>query len=109
MDSRKAPEEIRKMSPEELIAEINRVDAQIQQDQQLDAAISGQLMSSWAPHGNGRKVIMFIFLVLGFYNLFNGSWICLLFFFLVAIMSPRIIGECAFAMGRLASFFGGSK
>lgn len=77
--------------------------------EELQAAVSGQILSSWAPHGNVRKIILVILLAIGFYNLFNGSWLCLLFFFLAAIMSPRIIGECAFAMGRLASFFGGSK
>lgn len=109
MNTRKTPEEMQKMSPEELIAEINRVDAEIQQGEQLDRAISGHLLSSWAPHGNVRKIILVILLAIGFYNLFNGSWLCLLFFFLSAAMSPRIIGECAFALGRLASYFGSSK
>jgi hypothetical protein len=109
MNTRKTPEEMQKMSPEELIAEINRVDAEIQQDEKIQDAISGYIMSSWTPYGTGRKFVMFLLIVFGIIGLANGSYSALLLFFIAAWMSPRIVVHCAYALGRLASIFGGSK
>ncbi len=109
MVTRKTPEEMQKMSPEELIAEINRVDAEIEQDEKILDAMSGYIMSSWTPYGTGRKFIMFLLIIFGIISLANGSYFSLLFFFIAAWMSPRIVAECAYALGRLTSIFGGSK
>lgn len=67
-----------------------------EQREELDsaaAAIAGYLMSDWLPEGLIRKILMFLFLIVGMIGVVKSSlWFGLLVIF-AATFSPRIVGE----------------
>jgi len=68
----------------------------------LSNQLAGALLSSWLPAGVIRKIIMFILVLGGFYNIIHGGFIYSLILFAIASsFSPRIIGELAVAFGRI--------
>ena len=69
-----------------------------------DAALAGQVMSSWLPVGLVRKVIFFtliFFAVIGIAK--DSHWYHFLYIMIAAIMSPRVVGELAYFIGKLSS------
>ena len=73
------------------------------------AALAGVRLSKWFPPGLVRKVLMALCVVVGFQGFFTGSYLYLLSFFVAGIFSPRIVGELAFAVGRIAGQFSRNK
>ncbi len=67
-----------------------------EQREELDiaaAGIAGYLMSDWLPKGLIRKILMFLFLIVGIIGVVKSSlWFGLLVIF-AATFSPRIVGE----------------
>ena len=70
----------------------------------LDATLAGQVMSVWMPIGLLRRVIFFMLIFFGIIGLLETSewyhWAMLIF---AATMSPRLVGEASYAVGRLIS------
>jgi hypothetical protein len=67
-----------------------------------NAALTGIQMSSWFPIGIVRRVIfLFIIIEVAVGLLKNPHWYLLFLSFIAAIMSPRLVGEVAFLMGKI--------
>ena len=76
------------------------------QDQEsVNTALAGQIMSKWVPYGDLRRLIFFAFIVLFLYGLITGDNALLFCVIPIALMSPRIVGTLAYTAGRIASFF----
>jgi hypothetical protein len=77
-----------------------------EKDENLNSAISGQIMSAWLPYGTLRRII-FAFLmllsVIRFVN--NDNFYGFLLLFLASFMSPRVVGEVLYFFGRIAGLF----
>jgi hypothetical protein len=73
------------------------------------AALGGALLSKWFPPGPVRKVLMALCVVVGFQGFLTGSYLYFLSFLVAGIFSPRIVGELAFAVGRIAGRFSSNK
>lgn len=64
------------------------------------AVTARSLRSIWVPFGWGRRTIMITLFLIGLYGILQGpqyldwSWLA------VAMMSPRLVGEAAYAWGR---------
>ena len=72
----------------------------------FDSAMAGRIMSSWLPYGVFRKVIFLVLFVSSLGRFFEGEWIGgVLLLILCLFMSPRVVGECFYFMGRMASIF----
>ena len=67
----------------------------------MRSAVSGALLSTWLPHGNGRRLIMAVIAASGAYGFFAETSI-LNIWWLLPFFSPRIVGEAAYLMGRLS-------
>ena len=73
-------------------------------DNELKSALAGQVLSSWLPYGSGRRILFFTFMAIGTYGLLGfGSGYLMLVYLGAAFMSPRLVGEVAYRLGR---FFG---
>lgn len=73
-------------------------------EEEIKSAIAGQILSSWLPYGSGRKIVFFAFIVIGTYGLLGfGSGYLTIAYLGAAFMSPRVVGEVAYRLGR---FFG---
>jgi hypothetical protein len=76
------------------------------QDQEsVNAAIAGQVMSKWVPYGDLRRLIFFVFIVLFFYGVIKGDNALLLCAIPIILMSPRAVGEILYFAGRVSRFF----
>jgi hypothetical protein len=76
-----------------------------EQRQELDRAASmlaGYQMSFWVPTTLIRKVLMFLFLMVGLIGAFQWSLWFGLFILLGCSFSPRIVGEVLYFIGRHA-------
>ncbi len=75
-----------------------------EEKENIDAALAGQVLSVWMPVGLLRKVIfcaLIFFAVLGVIQANEWyHWAMLIF---AATMSPRLVGELAYGLGRLMS------
>jgi hypothetical protein len=69
------------------------------------AALSGYLLRPWLPVSWTRRLLMVAIVLLGAQQAWVGNYEPLLWLLLLPFFSPRIVGECAFAFGRLASLF----
>jgi hypothetical protein len=71
----------------------------------IDAAIAGQILSSWLPVGVVRRVVFSALGIWGLFGFFGGSseWYHYAVFFAAALMSPRCVGWLAFIMGKISS------
>ncbi len=65
------------------------------------AKMSGNIMSSWLPHGVRRKVAMLVITVSSLVGgmVYDLRWLYLLF--LLPLFSPRIVGELTVFFGKL--------
>ncbi len=77
-----------------------------EEKENLDAALAGQVMSVWMPIGLLRRVIFFFLILFGTIGILETSewyhWAMLIF---AATMSPRLVGEASYAVGRLMAIF----
>jgi hypothetical protein len=75
-----------------------------EEKENLDAALAGQVMSVWMPIGFLRRVIFFVLIFFGTMGILKTSewyhWAMLIF---AATMSPRLVGEALYAVGRLSA------
>lgn len=71
---------------------------------EINAAIAGQLLSSWLPSGSLRKIIFFAAIVVAVYEFIfsNGKWYGFIFIFIACIMSPRVVGSVAYFLGKIS-------
>ncbi len=71
----------------------------------VDAAVAGQILSSWLPVGVVRRVVFFALGIWGLFGFFGGSpeWFHYAVIFVAAFMSPRCIGWLAFIIGKISS------
>jgi hypothetical protein len=64
------------------------------------ARISGQLLSPWLPLGIMRKILMSVFILIGFLG-FISQYQWLIYSFIIAgFFSPRVVGETAMMIGK---------
>ncbi len=74
------------------------------ENQNIEVALAGQSLSVWVPVGFWRRVIFCLLIFFGVIGVITSSewyyWAMLLF---ASAMSPRVIGELAFALGRVVS------
>jgi hypothetical protein len=71
-------------------------------EKNLDAAFAGNSLSSWLPIGFARKIIFLLLLIATFLGLFlEPQWYQLVLLLIAAIMSPRVVGEVAYFIGKL--------
>jgi hypothetical protein len=73
------------------------------------AALAGVRLSKWFPPGFLRKALMALCVVVGFQGFLTGSYLYFLSFLVAGIFSPRIVGELAFAVGRIAGQFSSNR
>ena len=75
-----------------------------EEKENIDAALAGQVMSVWMPIGVLRKVIFCVLIVFGIIGMLKTTewyhWVMLGF---AATMSPRLMGEVGYALGKLAA------
>lgn len=68
---------------------------------ELEDQIAGHLASSWLPRDTGRKIILFIFLILAVKYFMQSDYVLVLLMLLIAsIFSPRMVGELANFAGK---------
>ncbi len=68
---------------------------------ELEDNIAGHLASSWLPRDTGRKIILFIFLILAVKYFMRSDYVLVLLMLLIAsIFSPRMVGELANLAGK---------
>ncbi len=65
------------------------------------AALSGALLSTWLPVGWGRRALMIGIIILGFEESIRGNLQPLVWWLLLPVFSPRLMGEAAYFVGRL--------
>lgn len=75
-----------------------------EENENIDAALAGQAMSVWLPIGLLRKMIFFALIIFGLVGMLKTTewyhWAVLIF---AASMSPRLMGEVLYAVGRFAA------
>ena len=92
-------------------AEQEKIDAilaeqSLLRQERIDAAIAGQILSSWLPIGDLRKVIFCILVLFGLLGLIKDEqWYHYVMLIFAATMSPRVMGEAAYYNGKLAGIF----
>jgi hypothetical protein len=75
-------------------------------DDDIQAALAGQLLSSWLPIGVIRKLIfltLLIFAVIGIAT--EPQWYHFLSILIALIFSPRVVGEITYALGKIIAMF----
>jgi hypothetical protein len=71
------------------------------------AALSGVLMSPWLPMSLRSRLIALAIILFGLQQAWTGNYEPMVFWFLLPLFSPRIVGECAHLLGRVAGLFRG--
>lgn len=72
------------------------------------AALAGQILSPWLPVSGTRRVIMLGIVLLGPITAWwAGNYQPFVWWLLLPFFSPRIMGECAFFLGKLSRPFKG--
>lgn len=71
---------------------------------EINAAIAGQLLSSWLPSGLLRKFIFFTVIIVAMYEFIfaNGKWYGFFLILIACIMSPRVVGGIAYFLGKIS-------
>jgi hypothetical protein len=72
----------------------------IKAERTVDMA-AGRLLSVWFPVGWGRKVIMLVLVLFGFYGLIIEKPLFLICWVIAVMFSPRIVGEVSFFLGKI--------
>ncbi len=74
---------------------------------ELEDNIAGHLASSWLPRDTGRKIILFIFLILAVkYFMQDDYLLTIIMLILSSLFSPRAIGELVHFIGRIVGMIG---
>lgn len=77
-----------------------------EENKNMEAALAGQVLSVWMPVGLLRKLIFCVLIFFGALGVLTTNewyhWAMLIF---ATTMSPRLVGEVAFALGRVVSLF----
>jgi hypothetical protein len=68
----------------------------------LKDQVYGYTLSKWLPDGIVRNGLMLLFAVLGLLGLFSDFHRFLVFFILVPLFSPRVMGEVSALVGRIS-------
>jgi hypothetical protein len=68
-------------------------------------ALAGKLFHPWFPVSWSRRLIMVAIVLFGLQQAWTGNYEPMVFWLLLPLFSPRIVGECALAIGRVAGRF----
>lgn len=102
-------EEAKKQSAE--IAKLLRDGSLAPEDRQklemLQTQLAGTLLSPWLPFNWERRAIMIVLFLVGAIGLVEGNSYFLFSWLFLLLFSPRLMGEFAFALGRLMAGFNG--
>jgi hypothetical protein len=75
------------------------------ENKNIESSLAGQVLSVWMPIGFWRKLIFILLVFFGALGVIKSAewyhWAMLVF---AATMSPRLMGEVIFTVGRLAAF-----
>ena len=69
------------------------------------AATAGYQLREWLPVGILRKFLARLCVALGALGLLVGNYWLLIFFLIAGTFSPRLVGECAYFLGRVSRLF----
>jgi hypothetical protein len=69
------------------------------------AALAGSLLHPWFPVAWRGRLIMAGIVLLGLQQAWTGNYEPMIFWLLLPFFSPRIMGECAFMLGKVARLF----
>jgi hypothetical protein len=70
----------------------------------VQASLAGQILSSWLPVGLIRKLLFFMLLILAAIGIATGPQLYhFLFIMIASIMSPRVVGVISFYLGRFVA------
>lgn len=72
------------------------------------AALSGQLLRPWLPVDWPRRLIMVAIVGVAIQQSFGGNFQVFFWWIFLPFFSPRIMGICAYALGRIGRIFKGS-
>jgi hypothetical protein len=65
------------------------------------AKLAGALLHPWLPVSWSRRAIMAAIVLFGLQQAWTGNYEPLVFWLLLPFFSPRIMGECAFLLGKM--------
>ena len=88
-----------------LIETITGVSMSDHDQESVNSALAGQVMSKWVPYGDLRRIIFFAFIVLFLYGVIKGDNALLFCAIPIIFMSPRAVGEILYFAGRVSRFF----
>ena len=71
--------------------------------EQNQAALTGTLMSIWLPISNVRRAIMLVLFLIGLRAFVNHNDIYIVYWIVVVLFSPRIVGTLMYYIGRFKS------
>lgn len=96
-------EEAKKASQEidRLLKDGNLTADERQKFEGIHAQLSGVLLSPWLPFDWGRRAIMIFLFFIGLYGIIQGHSLLVLIWLLLPLFSPRIVGEVAYALGKI--------
>lgn len=76
------------------------------ENKNIESSLAGQVLSVWMPIGFWRKLIFILLVFFGVMGVIKSAdwyhWAMLVF---AATMSPRLVGEVAFTLGRVVALF----
>ncbi|MEK7584817.1 MAG: hypothetical protein AAB490_06250 [Patescibacteria group bacterium] len=70
--------------------------------EQSKSALAGAMLSSWLPADGVRRAIMLVLLIIGLYGFIHGKLALLVFWLILLLFSPRIVGEVVMLLGRIS-------
>ena len=71
------------------------------------ASLAGVILSPWFPVTWTRRVIMAAIFILGVQQAWIGNYQTMFWWLFLPVFSPRIVGECAFLMGKFVGLLRG--
>lgn len=69
------------------------------------ATLAGRLHHPWLPVSWSRRLIMAAIVLFGLQQAWTGNYEPMVFWLLLPLFSPRVVGECALFVGRVAWLF----
>jgi hypothetical protein len=72
------------------------------------AALAGYLLNPWLPRDMTRRLIMAAIVLLGLQQAWVGNYQVFFWWALLPFFSPRLMGNCAYGLGRITRFFKGN-
>jgi hypothetical protein len=68
--------------------------------------LAGILLHPWFPVSWSRRLIMAVIVLFGLQQAWTDNYEPLVFWLLLPLFSPRIMGECAFLLGKMRRLLG---